>query len=75
VIAKRINSKVLLGVGGLLLLLGVACSLMDVPSPHHAIQRWTLGLGLVLLVMGTTIFLNFLRTHPVRQPEVNDEQV
>jgi len=54
---------------------GVACSLMDVPSPHHAIQRWTLGLGLVLLVMGTTIFLNFLRTHPVRQPEVNDEQV
>ena len=54
---------------------GIACSLMTVPRSVLGIQRWALGLGLVCLVMGIAVFLNFLRTRPVRQQEVADEQV
>ena len=54
---------------------GIACSVMEIPDPYQAIQRWTLGLGLMCLLMGASIFINFLRTHPVRPVEVADEQV
>ncbi len=47
---------------------GIACSLMVAPSPRAGLQRWTLGLGLVCLVVGVATFLNFLRKHP-RRPQ------
>ncbi len=53
---------------------GIACSFMNSPTVYHGISRWALGLGLVNLLMGTAIFLRFLRTHPVRPREVNDVQ-
>lgn len=53
---------------------GLACSLMPVDSPRLGMQRWALGLGLVCLLMGLAVFLNFLRTHPVRPVEVSDDQ-
>jgi hypothetical protein len=53
---------------------GVACSLLSVDSPRLGMQRWALGLGLVCLLMGVAVFLNFLRTHPARPAEVADGQ-
>jgi len=52
---------------------GIICSLMNTPTVYHGISRWALGLGLLNLVFGVVIFLNFLRTHPVRGPEEIDE--
>ena len=54
---------------------GLACSLMTLDHPYEGIQRWSLGLGLVCLLTGVIVFLNFLRTHPVRATEVSDGQV
>jgi hypothetical protein len=45
-----------------------------VDSPRLGMQRWALGLGLVCLLMGVAVFLNFLRTHPARPAEVADGQ-
>jgi hypothetical protein len=53
---------------------GVACSLQDFPTVYQAIGRWTLGMGLVSLLMGVVVFARFLMTHPVRSREVADEQ-
>ncbi len=53
---------------------GVGCSFMDLASVYQGISRWALGLGLVCLLMGLVIFLNFLRTHPVRPVEVENVQ-
>jgi hypothetical protein len=53
---------------------GVVCSLMEVSESYQGIHRWTLGLGVVCLVMGLVVFLRFLRTHPVRQAEDSHDQ-
>jgi hypothetical protein len=53
---------------------GVACSVMAIPSVYEALKRWALGLGLVNLLMGVVVMLTFIRTHPVRSPEVPDER-
>ena len=47
---------------------GVACSFLDVDTPYHGIRAWALGLGMLCLLMGISVFLNFLRTHPVPLP-------
>ncbi len=54
---------------------GVSCSMMNVESVYTGISRWALGMGLLCLLMGLAIFLNFLRTHPVQPVEETDEQV
>jgi hypothetical protein len=53
---------------------GIACSFMNTTTVYHGISRWALGLGLLCLVMGVVIFLNFIRNNPVRPQEVNDVQ-
>lgn len=54
---------------------GVACSVMAVPDVYVALKRWALGLGLVNLLMGATVLLSFIRSHPVRSLEVGDDQI
>lgn len=53
---------------------GIACSVMWTGGFREAFSRWALGVGLVTLVMGVVVFLIFVKTHPVRDREVADEQ-
>jgi len=52
---------------------GVACSFMDSPTAYAGTSRWALGMGLICLVMGLVVFLNFIRVHPLRKTEAGDE--
>lgn len=53
---------------------GVACAVWHPGTFRLGLHRWALGLGAASLVMGVVTFLIFLRTHPVREQEVTDEQ-
>ncbi len=54
---------------------GVACSFLNVDAPYHGMRAWALGLGMLCLLMGISVFLNFLRTHPMPAEEGDNEPV
>ena len=52
---------------------GVFCAAWLQAPRMLGVQRWAVGFGTLLLIVGAVTFVNFLRTHPVRDAEAPDE--